>query len=108
MSCLVCRRRNRAEALPAARMPSRAAAPVSCGIAMAAPTPSRQRGVQLVGILIVDDSDATNRSLRSFLESRGYSGVRTVTSGGEALDLLGAGNGAAGEDEIEVVLLDLG
>jgi diguanylate cyclase (GGDEF)-like protein len=61
-----------------------------------------------VSILIVDDSDSTNRSLRAFLQSRGYPEVRTVTSGGEALRLLGEGTPAAAPGEVEVILLDVG
>jgi diguanylate cyclase (GGDEF)-like protein len=61
-----------------------------------------------VSILIVDDSDATNRSLRAFLQSRGYPAVRTVTSGAEALRLLGEGTPAASPGDVEVVLLDVG
>src|SRR5262245_2464592 len=61
-----------------------------------------------VSILIVDDSDATNRSLQAFLQSRGYPAVQTVTSGAAALRLLGEGTPAASPGDVEVILLDVG
>jgi diguanylate cyclase (GGDEF)-like protein len=61
-----------------------------------------------VSILIVDDSQTTNDCLRTFLQRRGYPDVRTVTSGGEALRVLGEGTAAASPGDVEVVLLDVG
>src|SRR5207245_1973998 len=62
----------------------------------------------LVSILIVDDSHTTNQSLRTFLQSRGYPQVQSVTTGGEALHLLGEGTPVAAPGDIEVILLDVG
>src|SRR5258708_4960267 len=57
-------------------------------------------------VLVVDDCDATRRSLRALLEGKGYADVRAAASGEEALDLLGR-EGPPGGPEADVILMDV-
>jgi diguanylate cyclase (GGDEF)-like protein len=54
-----------------------------------------------VGVLIVDDSSATRRSLQLLLEGRGYDPVTTAASGEEALAMLETG------PPVDLILMDM-
>jgi len=55
-----------------------------------------------VSVLIVDDGSAARQSLRALLESKGYQDILSVSSGEEALGLLGQEG-----PRIDVILMDV-
>jgi diguanylate cyclase (GGDEF)-like protein len=60
-----------------------------------------------VSVLIVDDSSTTRHSLRALLEGKGYRDVLSVSSGEEALGLLGQGGASANGPPVDVIIMDV-